>query len=103
MTINTGNLADALQYAEHATRVLKKKEKGGVFTVDPDTGVIAFSGKYRGQGQGQHRGKGQKSRGYKGNRKHRNERDNRCYNCGKEGHGVMTQLFGSNCLQRVQK
>uniref|UniRef100_A0AAZ1XNH6 ribonuclease H n=1 Tax=Oreochromis aureus TaxID=47969 RepID=A0AAZ1XNH6_OREAU len=38
--MNTGNLTDALQYAEHATRVLKKKEKGGVFTVDPETGFV---------------------------------------------------------------
>lgn len=87
--MNTGNLADALQYAEHATRVVKKKEKGGVFTVDPETGFIAFAGGYRGQRQGQQKGKGKKCggyKGYKGDRGRRGERDNRCYVCGKEGH-----------------
>ncbi|XP_019207501.1 uncharacterized protein LOC109197025 [Oreochromis niloticus] len=89
VTMNTGNLADALQYAEHATRVLKKKEKGGVFTVDPETGFIAFAGGYQGprRGQGQKNNRGRKrNAGYKGDRRDREDRDNRCYNCGKEGH-----------------
>ncbi|KAL3992405.1 DNA excision repair protein ERCC-4 [Sarotherodon galilaeus] len=80
VTMNTGNLADALQYAEHATRVVKKKEKGGVFTVDPETGFIAFAGGYRGKRQGQQRDRGRRRAGFRG------ERDNRCYICGKEGH-----------------
>ncbi|CAI5681501.1 unnamed protein product [Oreochromis niloticus] len=89
VTMNTGNLADALQYAEHATRVLKKKKKGGVFTVDPETGFIAFAGGYQGprRGQGQKNNKVRKrNAGYKGDRRDREDRDNRCYNCGKEGH-----------------
>ncbi|CAI5676984.1 unnamed protein product [Oreochromis niloticus] len=87
--MNMGNLPDALQYAEHATRVLKKKEKGGVFTVDPETGFIAFAGGYQGprRGQGQKNNRGRKrNAGYKGDRRDREDRDNRCYNCGKEGH-----------------
>lgn len=83
VTQNTGSLQDALQYAEHAVKVQKQKEKGGVFTVDPATGFVAFSGEYKGQKQGQYRGKEKRNGGYKGDRRPRN---NRCYNCGKEGH-----------------
>lgn len=98
VTMNIGSLPNALQYAELAFRVIKKKnENVGTFTVDPETGFIAFSREYRGQMQGQRRGnRGRGRGGYKGrgnNRSERYDRDrnNTCWQCGKEGH------FAKNC------
>lgn len=43
VTMNIGSLPDALQYAEHACRVIKKKhENVGTFTVDPETDLLHF-------------------------------------------------------------
>ncbi|XP_039868498.1 uncharacterized protein LOC120721921 [Simochromis diagramma] len=98
VTMNTGPLADALQHAEHALRVIKKKTaRTGIFTLDPETGFIAFSGGFRGNRQGQRRGnrgrgrggfrgKGQRYVGQTDLRERSEERDNTCWNCGKEGH-----------------
>lgn len=113
VTMNIGLLPDALQYAEHATRVLKKKNKGNVFSVDPETGFIAFAGGYRGPRQGQQRNRGRRRGGFRGenrgggyrgkgeNDRERyesdRERDNTCWNCGKEGH------IARNCRNRGEK
>lgn len=103
VTMNIGSLPDALQYAEHALRVIKKKhENVGTFTVDPETGFIAFSGEYRGQMQGRRRGnRGRGRGGYKGRGNNRSERydrdrDNTCWQCGKEGHFSRDCRSGKN-------
>lgn len=90
VTMNTGSLPDALQYAEHAVRVIKKKnENVGTFTVDPETGFIAFSGRQlqgcrrgnRGRGRG-----GYRDRGNNRSERFDRERDITCWQCGKKGH-----------------
>lgn len=93
VTMNIGSLPDALQYAEHAFHVIKKKnENVGTFTVDLETGFIAFSGEHRGKLQGRRRGNRGRGRGaYKGRGNNRPERfdmerDNTCWQCGKTGH-----------------
>ncbi|XP_039884305.1 uncharacterized protein LOC120731354 [Simochromis diagramma] len=81
VTQNTGTLPDALQYAEHAVKVQKQKEKTeGVFMIDPETGFIAFSGQQK-QTTGFKPRKGKQKAGQR-----RDRRDMRCYNCGKNGH-----------------
>lgn len=75
VTQNTGNLADALQYAEHAVKVQKNKTaQTGVFVVNTEGGIVAYAGRNP-----------QKGKGRKQNRDDK-EKHRRCYNCDKEGH-----------------
>lgn len=93
VTMNTGNLPDALLHAEHATKVHKQKNKADVFTIDSETGFLAFSGGYQRQkGKQGNRQQGRRHR----NRDSRYERDNACFNCGKRGH------FERECRSKPQ-
>lgn len=83
---HTGTLPEASTHAEHAHKHIKKKEstQTGTFVVDGETRLIAFSGAFRNQ-SGQ-RGRGRQRHKAGDRRNDREDRHNKCYNCGKEGH-----------------
>lgn len=83
---HTGTLPEACTHAEHAHKHIKKKEstQTGTFVVDGETRLIAFSGAFRNQ-SGQ-RGRGRQRHKAGDRRNDREDRHNKCYNCGKEGH-----------------
>lgn len=83
VTQNTGNLPDALQYAEHAVKVQKNKAaQSGVFVVTTEGEIVAYAGRNPQKGKGRKQNKDDK------------ERHRRCYNCDKEGH------FARDCRSR---
>lgn len=83
VTQNTGNLPDALQYAEHAVKVQKNKAaQSGVFVVTTEGGIVAYTGRNPQKGKGKKQNKDDK------------ERHKRCYNYDKEGH------FARDCRRR---
>lgn len=86
VTQNTGNLADALQYAEHAVKVQKNKAaQTGVFVVTTEGGIVAYAGRNP-----------QKGKGRKQNRDDK-DRHRRCYICDKEGQ------FARDCRSRQRE
>lgn len=84
VTQNTGSLADALQYAEHAVKVQKNKTaQTGVFVVITEGGIVAYAGK-----NPQQRNRGRQR--YKaGDIKNDRERHNRCYNLSYQTHALV--------------
>lgn len=83
VTQNTGNLPDALQYAEHAVKFQKNKAaQSGVFVVTTEGEIVAYTGRNPQKGKGKKQNKDDK------------ERHRRCYNCDKEGH------FARDCRRR---